>query len=137
MATDIPFSYTVRETKYELEILRSLAAGKHPFTGISLPDDSCYQSARVLRALLAAIEALQKGRRMRKLPPNAGKPWSIEEDAELGKCFDQGMTVPDLARKQERTGGGIRSRLVKLGKIKLDAPFEATGQNASLEQKNS
>jgi hypothetical protein len=76
MADDIPFSYPLRgarldssdEAKAELEILRRLAAGKNPLTEALLPDDSCYQSAKVLRALLAAIKALEKAPRIRKLP---------------------------------------------------------------------
>ena len=44
-----------------LSILRALAEGKDPLTGEELPDESCYQSAKVLRALLAGIEALEKG----------------------------------------------------------------------------
>jgi hypothetical protein len=127
MAGDIPISYTLRgarsdssqEGKEELEILHSLAAGKHPFTRASLPDDSCYQSAKVLRALLAAIKVLEKKSRQRSLPQNAGQPWSSEEDIECGKCFDQGMTIIEMAKKHGRTEGAIRSRLEKLGRITL------------------
>jgi hypothetical protein len=130
MASDDPITYHLRgapseasdDTKEELRILRALAAGKHPLTGISLPDESCYQSAKVVRALFAAIKALEKSPRLRKLPLNTGKPWSAEDDVELGKCYDQGMTILELARKYERTSGGISSRLEKLGKIKVYAP---------------
>jgi len=59
-----------------LQILRALADGKHPLTGETLPGESCYQSAKVLRALLAGIEALEKaeGRKSRVLPGAAGRP---------------------------------------------------------------
>ena len=133
MADDIPFSYPLRgarldssdEAKAELEILRRLAAGKNPLTEALLPDDSCYQSAKVLRALLAAIKALEKAPRIRKVPPNAGKPWFAEEDADLRKRFDEGLTITDLAHKHERTRGSIRTRLEKLGKIRLYTPIGA------------
>ena len=102
-----------------LRILRSLADGKHPFTGEPLPDESCYQSAKVLRALLAGIEALEKAtdRKSRKLPAGAGKPWDTEEDRALVADFEGGAAIADLAQNHQRTEGAIRSRLMKLGKL--------------------
>jgi hypothetical protein len=144
MASDIPYSYPLRgagsdsldEAKAELEILRELAAGRNPMTGESLPDDSCYQSAKVLRALLSAIKVLEKAPRQRALPQKAGQAWSAEEDVECGKCFEQGMTISEMALKHKRTEGAIRSRLEKLGKI---APSyiaaEASTTESSFEQK--
>lgn len=125
MANDIPVSYTLRgatpdpsdEAKEEPRILRALAAGKHPFTDALLPDDSCYQSAKVLRALLSAIKVLEKVSLREALPQNAGQPWSAEEVVEIAKCFDQGMTITEMANRHKRTEGAIRSRLEKLGKI--------------------
>jgi hypothetical protein len=63
------------EGREALRILRSLADGKHPFTGEPLPDESCYQSAKVLRALLAGIEALEKAteRKSRKIARRSGQ----------------------------------------------------------------
>lgn len=132
MTGDNPITYILNEKKSEaakeanaeLEILRALAAGKNPLTGAVLPDDSCYQSAKVLRAMLSAVKALEKKTRVRTLPDKAGKSWSVEEEEELKKGFDQGMTLSDLARKHERTRGGIGARLERLGKIKLYVPTE-------------
>jgi hypothetical protein len=102
-----------------LSILRALADGRHPLTGETLPDESCYQSAKVLRALLAGIEALEKAeqKKSRVLPGAAGKPWDAEEDESLVADFESGTTIAALAQTHERTEGAIRSRLMRLGKL--------------------
>jgi hypothetical protein len=102
-----------------LSILRALADGKHPLTGETLPDESCYQSAKVLRALLAGIEALEKAeqKKSRVLPGAAGKPWDAGEDESLVADFESGTTIAALAQTHERTEGAIRSRLMRLGKL--------------------
>ena len=47
----------------------------------------------------------------------AGQRWSNEEDAELTKGFQDGLTVTELARKHKRKYGAIRARLAALGLI--------------------
>ena len=104
-----------------LAILEALADGVHPLTGEELPDESLYQNAKVLRALLAAMEALKKdsAREARKavLPAKAGNPWSDEEDQILVERFEGGMSFAELAKEHGRTEGAIKSRLTKLGKL--------------------
>lgn len=53
--------------------------------------------------------------KIRETHPNAYRPWSEEEDAEIQDCFCQGMSVRKMAEKFNRTKGAIRARLVKLG----------------------
>lgn len=114
-----PTASEATETAESLRILRALAEGKHPLTGVELPNESCYQSAKVLRALLVGIEALEKAakRKNRSLPAEAGKPWSTEEDQTLIAEFEKGTLIKDLAQKHQRTQGAIHSRLMKLGKL--------------------
>lgn|GEM_PF-1373771 len=114
-----PAASETAEAAESLRILRALAEGKHPFTGAQLPDESCYQSAKVLRALLAGIEALEKAakRKNRNLPAEAGKSWSADEDQTLIAEFEKGTSIKDLAQKHQRTQGAIHSRLMKLGKL--------------------
>jgi hypothetical protein len=102
-----------------LSILRALAAGRHPLSGAELPEESAYQSAKVLRALLAGIDALEKSvtRKNRVLPAGAGKPWDAEEDESLVADFETGTAIGELAQNHQRTEGAIRSRLMKLGKL--------------------
>jgi hypothetical protein len=115
-----PFANTVdmNETK-ALQILRMLADGRHPLTGDALPDESCYQSAKVLRAFPVGIDALEQAtkRKDRVLPAGAGKPWDAEEDQSLVANFESGTSIADLAKSHQRTEGAIRSRLMKLGKL--------------------
>ena len=130
MLSDPGHSLSVGESEH-LRILTALAEGVHPLTGQPLPDDSVYQHAKVLRALQSAISAL-RGKKSKKIPkarreglPQAGKPWSPMEIAQLVQGFDSGASIAQLAQKHQRTRGAIESRLVKLGKIPLDPRWAA------------
>jgi len=107
-----------------LAVIRPLAEGVDPLSGEVFPDESLYQHASVVRALMAAVSALEsESRRMRRqerLPKNAGLPWSVEEDDELVKGFDEQDTLGQLAKRHHRSVGAIRARLVKLGKLAPD-----------------
>jgi hypothetical protein len=113
------------EAERAADILRALADGVHPFTGEVLDDRSPLQNPECVRALFAAVEALEgrasdrsnRAGRNRDLPDRAGEPWDGREDGELMERFDAGWNVADLAKHHQRTRGAIRTRLVRLGKI--------------------
>lgn len=46
--------------------------------------------------------------------PNAYRPWSAGDDAELGELFSSGASVKNLAGRLGRQPGAIRSRIAKL-----------------------
>jgi hypothetical protein len=108
-----------------LRIVGPLADGFCPFTGEALPAEGLFQRAEVARALYVAVRALEKAaageRTSRSLPPQAGRPWTAKEDQQLGAEFDAGKPPAELARLHGRTLGAIHSRLMRLGKIRLDA----------------
>ncbi len=52
---------------------------------------------------------------VREKYPNAGKPWSSQDDEELRRLFGSGNSVNDLALTFARTPNGIRVRLERLG----------------------
>jgi hypothetical protein len=54
------------------------------------------------------------------LPSRQGKAWSTEEDRRLYDAFVTGPPVDSLASVHERSVGGIRSRLVRLGLLDMD-----------------
>ena len=124
-----------------LKVIQALADGVNPITGEVLPDNSPYQSAEIVRALHASIKAIEhkikSDARRNSLPRNAGKPWSGEEDYQVAKAFDEGVSVTEIAHSHMRTRGAIQSRLVKLGKIELRPDFEGdaknTPQNSTVE----
>ena len=102
------------------QIIDTLAQGIHPVTGEAMPDDSPYNAPPVIRALVAVSQALlapQSARATRELPPNAGKPWSIEDDQALAIAFDAGADTRTLMQSLGRTRFSVEARLVKLGKI--------------------
>lgn len=109
------------QTSEALQIIRALADGVDPTTGEVLEAASVYQDPQVVRALFAAADALERRARTetrsRRLPGNAGSPWSEQEEEELCRGFDGGTNIADLAKEHGRTEGAIRSRLEKLGKI--------------------
>jgi hypothetical protein len=104
------------------KIIDALANGIDPETGEILPAQSTFNNPQVIRALFAAVKALDNAakrvQRESSLPGNAGLSWSETEDKELLTIFDAGVPVKEIAMKHARTQGAITSRLVHLGKIK-------------------
>jgi len=109
------------DTKRAIQILSALADGVDPYTGEVLPSDGPFQEAETVRALFLAIKGLEnpdiKEKKLKDKPNNAGKPWSKEEDDDLAKGFDAGVTVKELSEKHGRTRGAIQTRLIRIGKI--------------------
>jgi hypothetical protein len=107
------------KTARALQTLQSLVEGKNPLTDAELPHDSVLQNAEVLRALLAAIAALdQQARREERrsqLPPNVGRDWTEAEEATLVAAFKDGEVLDAIAQRHGRTLRAIESRLEKLG----------------------
>ena len=96
------------------EILSALADGVNPLTGEILPpEDSCNQ-AEVVRARHAALANLNVPKQ-KKVPENAGKPWTAEEDAQLRGEMQSGDSERKIATSHGRSRGAVRSRIVLLG----------------------
>lgn len=102
------------------EILVILADGVDPHSGEIFPSNSPYQQPDVIRALHIALNALGgdcSKKVQKKLPDNAGTPWSKEQETILISYHTQGMTIKEIAVLMRRTNGSIKSRLEKLGII--------------------
>lgn len=102
------------------EILAILADGVDPFSGEILPPNNLYQQPDVIRALYIALNALDgdcSKKLQRKLPDNAGTPWSKEQEAVLISYHTQGLSIKDIAMQMQRTNGSIKARMEKLGLI--------------------
>jgi DNA-binding NarL/FixJ family response regulator len=100
------------------EILTVLADGVDPYTGEIFPPNSPYQQPDVIRALYMAINALAGdcgNKVQKKLPDNAGTPWTREQEEIVISCHNKGMTVKEIAAQMRRTDGSIKARLEKLG----------------------
>jgi len=113
------------ERETALKIIQQLANGTDPHTGEVFRADSPYQHPDTVRALFAAVRALdgppaaakQHAAANEKAPLNAGKPWSPDEDKALAAAFDAGKQIPELADQHQRSRFSIEVRLAKLGKI--------------------
>ena len=132
------------EASQTVVILRCLADGVDPYTGEVYPDDSPYQNVEVTRALYLALNALEQSpsieiqaapKQERKLPDNAGKPWSAEQDTLLCQQFDSGLPTKEMMELHQRTRGSIAARLVRLGRIvernALETSLKSNRQSAS------
>jgi len=51
-----------------------------------------------------------------RLPSAEEEPWKPEEDEQLSKDYDAGISIKELSQKYGRNIGSIQSRLLKLGK---------------------
>ncbi len=73
--------------------------------------------ATVLSDTLLAFAGQGKGQRRRPgdRPAQQGMPWSEDLDAELEGRWLAGESVEEIARSFERTPGGIRARLPRVG----------------------
>jgi hypothetical protein len=120
------------ELQVARQIIDTLAQGIHPVTGEAMPDDSPYNAPPVIRALHAVSRALdgtasppagaaEAPRSRRVLPPNAGKPWTGQEDSALEIAFDAGIPLKQMAQELGRTPYAVEQRLVKLGKLAAPA----------------
>lgn len=103
------------EREAVLQRLRAWTALADPGTGEALPLAHVLRHAEVQATLAAALALLEA--EVRSRPPNAGRAWSVDEDATLSERFAQGAGVARLAEDFGRSRGSITARLVKLGKI--------------------
>jgi hypothetical protein len=101
-----------------LEIVRKLADGVHPDTGQVLPGDCLFQHPQAIRALQYAVDALEaqdQRRRMRNsMPPNAGKPWTDDEDQRLSEELRHGISLQEIATAHSRRVGSIVARIMRI-----------------------
>jgi len=107
-----------------LRILNALAQGVHPGTGEQFGADSPYQHPDTVRALFAAMRAVEAAPVAAAAPQqngpalgNTGTRWTTEEEERLAAAFDGGQSVADLAQAHNRSRAAIEARLVRLGKL--------------------
>ena len=100
-------------------ILKTLIEGRAPGSLEPLPADSVAHRADVLRALLAAVAALERveirTKRRSALPDHTGRTWSAEEDNRLVAAFKAGETPTAIAERHHRTLRAIEARLQRMG----------------------
>ncbi len=104
------------ELAYAIEYLTTLADGIDPATGEILPEGHICNRGDTVRALYAVLQSAGK-KKERKLPPNAGQPWTQEEEQRLLTSYHAGQTIAQLATAHGRTRGAIESRLQRLGEL--------------------
>ena len=82
--------------------------GEKPENDIGAPEPEVIPRGSSRRA--------EYNRRMSR-PDGAGAAWTEEEDAQLDEEYRSGMKISEIAKKHDRTRGGIRARLKKHGII--------------------
>lgn len=110
--------------------IEALAQGFDPSTGAQLAADSPLRDPAIVRALIAAVGALEAriaaGARRHRGPGNVGVPWTVDEEQALVAAWDSGVPATELATRHGRTLTGIEARLEKLGKL---APEQRVTRN--------
>jgi RNA polymerase sigma-70 factor (ECF subfamily) len=100
-------------------ILKTLIEGREPGSLEPLPAGSVVHRADVLRAMLAAVAALERveGRTRRRaaLPDNTGRTWTAEESGRLVTAFKAGEAPSAIAERHGRTLRAIEARLQRMG----------------------
>lgn len=101
------------------ELLTALSDGVNPLTGEVLPESDCCNQVEIVRALNAVLRFIDDHTQKtnRRLPENAGSPWTKEDEEILCRMYDSGCTRKEICNYFKRSTGAITSRLVKLGKI--------------------
>ncbi len=99
-----------------IEYLTTLADGIDPATGEILPDGHICNRGDTVRALYAVLQSADK-KKERKLPANAGQPWTQDEEQRLLEGYHAGQSITQLATTHGRTRGAIESRLQRLGEL--------------------
>lgn len=117
-----------------LAILQTLSNGIDPFSGESFPAESTYQHPDVVRALYAAVRALETASKRQTARPavagNSGKPWAPEEDERLIAAFDAGRPLDELAAEHGRSRLAVEARLARFGKVPIPAGVRVTAVQA-------
>lgn len=104
------------ELKQAKALLTELADGVDPLTGECLPADSVCNRPEIIRALHCVLQYVSD-RPKRSALPNAGKPWTEEDETALMQMFDAGRSVEEMQARFQRTRTGIIRRLEHLGRL--------------------
>ena len=110
------------ENQEALAIMRALASGMNPETGVTLEAESICRRPQVVKALNRALGALlQLEQREQQRPAHAGNYWSRDEDAQVCAEVRRGIDFHEIAKSHNRTVPSIVARLAKLGEIRPGA----------------
>ena len=98
------------------EIIEALASGVNPITGEVFEKSNCFNEPDIIRALYVAKDQLIKAEKKstRKLPENAGKPWTDADDKKLKELCAEGKNLKEISAYFKRTRGAIQSRINQL-----------------------
>lgn len=105
------------ERKQAKALLTELADGVDPLTGECLSADSVCNRPEIIRALHCVLQYVSDWPK-RPAMPNAGKPWTKEDEAALMQMFDTGSAIAEISAQFRRTNGAIVRRLERLGRLR-------------------
>ncbi len=111
-------------------IVTHLADGIHPVTFEVLPEESVYNTPKVIRALFKVLELSKPVKKVKKTveekqleniangkPRNAGLPWTDEFRQKISTKYQSGDSINELAKYFERTNGAVIAELTRQGLI--------------------
>jgi hypothetical protein len=106
------------EIQEAIKVIRALANGLDPESGVALKDDSVCRVPLAVKALNRALGALvSQEEREQKKPGNAGTYWTRAEEQQVCEELRKGINFEEIAKTHNRTVVSVVARLIKLGKI--------------------
>jgi hypothetical protein len=110
---------TVDQFQKAANVLQALIHGTDPETGEELSSDTIVNRIDVSRALLTAVEAMERVEarflRRAQLPAAVGTTWTDEEEKQLVAEFANGDSIALIAERHLRTVRAIEARAERIG----------------------
>ena len=85
------------------------------FAAAVLQNDELDAGAELEEIMGVPLSEIESSTGCDALPPNHGKPWTMQEERELYENYISGSDLHEIAEAMERRVGGIRARLKRLG----------------------
>lgn len=121
------------------EVLKLLADGFDPMTGVQLPPDHILHRRDVVAALNMAsayfeLTTTTKGGKKitpANQPANHGAPWTDKDREYVRMKYAEGMTMTEIGKTLERSRGSIWAQLKQLGVVGQDESIPLEGNSST------
>ena len=116
----------LEKIQYAKSFMDKLANGINPLDDSPVPDEDIVNNVRISRCFFYVSDILRQVIENGGTKPtttvhirannqeNLGKPWTADQDEKLLTLYLDNIPIPEIAKRMQRSQGGIRARLKKL-----------------------